>query len=248
MKRAEDTAQGHSQLFCLNAVDVYVKLRHVRPKVAVHSRKQRVFVSFEDHQIGRLCQCDNIRSGLILQLELEPTGRTQAGNRRRHESQRYPFLYLREFRLYPGNDVLHMQRFAAALAPVLKYDETRAGVGAVERIQGRVSGNRNNVGSAVRFFQYLVDLVHYPLCSHQRGTVWQTDGYHEVTLVLVGNEAGGYGHEPGRQKTAKDAEQQHRDNCATNGRVDHAHVSTRGAVEYVIETAEEPTALLWRGS
>ena len=237
-ERAVDLVDRHAELLRFLPVGVDVELRDGRAPQRLRAAELRIAVGAGEKCLRDFRQAFRAAFAPVLDVELEPSRRPQAEDRRRVEGEHQRLLDPHR----PAEELAdEARRGHLALVPRHLHDEERGGAvaeAAADEVEAR---ERNDVligrVRADRFLHLLDDLVR----ALQRRAVGQEHRADVEALVLVGHEASRRGlPQPGGDRHHA-GEQDDGDDPAPDQPQHAVGIMPRDAGEPVVEPREETT-------
>ena len=200
-------------------------------------------VGLVDDALGHRRQLADRPAGAILDLELEAADPRQAPDRRRVEREGARARNRRQPRPHRSEDRVD-RLFLPALVPGFQRHEDRAEVrreGARQRIE---AAEEVHADHPRRIHQDALDLARHRVGALERGAVRELEAGDEVALILVREEAGGYGPEEEHVRDEERGEDREHEPPARQQRADAAVVAGDQAGEDAVEAAKEGPLVL----
>lgn len=239
LQRLEHITEPDAELLDLHTVDVGVEQRCVDVVVAERVHELRIAAHLGEHFLRERVELLLAAIGLVLDLQLDATGRTEALDRRRRHHQHHRAVDHRQLLVQARRDRLPGD-LAAAFFERSERQEHHGRIRRAREAVDRQARELHRVDHAGFFERNLADLLGDALGALDRGRRRQLHDAHQIALVLRRNEAG-------RRRLERTAREQHQ--ARVDDQADHAEaqdaahrvgVAVPGRIESAVERTEEP--------
>src|SRR4029077_14578908 len=193
-----------------------------------------------DHELAQvICKKFDILTGAVLKDKRDAPRSANARNRRRRESENGPFRHPLEFLIQTCLDGLILFGLDFAVFPGLQADKEVGIVGSPDVTEQTETDHASCVLDARRVSENLLYLLRSRACALQGCRVGELHVDEEVSLVFVGEKAGGQmGTKEPRRTTRNDKQHHHYRGFANQG-ARRTYKAVCRALEIAVEVAKE---------